>query len=136
MQTIFRVDLRKLQSSDPCIPRHLLSHGLAAVRAQAASESAGVGGPKPTTRPDRRGLETGGRDLPRRARDSGGASCPTDPCQRGVALLKLKVTRLAYRKCPDPPRGSRRAGTSRAPEAGPLSTPPAIALSHGRSTSG
>jgi hypothetical protein len=91
-----------------------------------------------TDRPgaDRRGLETGGRDLPRRARDSGGASCPTDPCQRGVALLKLKVTRLAYRKCPDPPRGSRRAGTSRAPEAGPLPTPPAIALSHGRSTSG
>src|SRR5262249_10258871 len=67
MQTIFRADLRKLQSSDACIPRHLLSHGLAAARAQAApEEAAGIGEPKPSTRPDRRGLETGGRDLPRR----------------------------------------------------------------------
>jgi hypothetical protein len=62
MQTIFRADLRKLQSGDACIPQHLLSHGLAAARAQAASEEAA----EPSTRPDRRGLETGGRDLPRR----------------------------------------------------------------------
>jgi hypothetical protein len=52
MQTIFRADLRKLQASDPYIPRHLLSHGLAAAHAQAASEeAAAVGGPKASTRP-------------------------------------------------------------------------------------
>src|SRR5262249_14883243 len=52
MQTIFRADLRKLQSSDSCIPRHLLSHGLAAVRAPVApKEAAGLGGPKPAHAP-------------------------------------------------------------------------------------
>src|SRR5215468_9180402 len=84
MQTIFRADLRKLQSSDSCIPRHLLSHGLAAVRAPVApKEAAGLGGPKPSTRPDRRGLETGGRDLPRRTglgRVTTNSSVPSAGC--------------------------------------------------------
>src|SRR5260370_37261936 len=34
-----------------------------------------------------------------------GASCPTDPCQRGVAPLKLKVTRLAISEVARPDEG-------------------------------
>src|SRR5262252_3072789 len=104
MQTIFRADLRKLRSSDPCIPRHLLSHGLAAARAPVASkEAAGVGGPKPSTRPDRRGLETGGRDLPRRTglgRVMTNSSVPPAGC-----ISQFEIHPVAYGKRPDPPHG-------------------------------
>jgi len=104
MQTIFQADLRKLQSSDSCIPRHLLSHGLAAVRAPVApKEAAGLGGPKPSTRPDRRGLETGGRDLPRRTglgRVMTNSSVPSAGC-----ISQFEIHPVAYGKRPDPPHG-------------------------------
>jgi len=57
----------KASIGNSCIPRPLTLTRLAAARTPAASEEAAwVGGPKPSTRRDRRGLKTGGRDLPRR----------------------------------------------------------------------
>src|SRR5262249_58179587 len=96
MQTIFRADLRKLQSSDSCIPRHLLSHGLAAVRAQLPPKK-----PRGSTRPDRRGLETGGRDLPRRTgfgRVMTNSSMPAAGC-----TFLFLLSPLAPRFPPPPP---------------------------------
>jgi len=59
-----------------------------------------VGWPKPSTRPDRRGLETGGRDLSRR---TGLGRVMTNSFVRAAGSIpELRFTRLAYRKRPDP----------------------------------
>src|SRR5262249_39961013 len=87
-----------------------------------------------TARPDRRGLETGGRDFPRRTglgRVMSNSSVPAQGC-----ISQLKIHPVAVSLGVPTRRRGRRAGTCTSTVERGHPHGPAFTLSHGRSTLG